>query len=380
MLRRLIWPLAVALVFVASMPLVNGWVAHRLATQLVPQLGMKVLSHQYRWGYLTGQETYQLANNHHREQVRINCQYWGLGPKAVIFINQRELLTSQWRWHLGSLSITGQHHYVGSNPLFRQLTITTQISPTRLTHKVRLAHYQQHFAQQDGALKVSQFQFDTQASYPRFKILSAQHTTWHYQLKLDNLSIDSQALQFQLKGLQMQTQIDPANPLSHYKSDLQFALLHWRRGALPIDLEHVNTQITMQASRQAIANLNTLQLSTRWQEQLAPLIANGLHIRFNPLVMHSHQGKMELTASLAIAPTTLSHSSLDGSLLLQNASLELHAKTNTQFIDNLLPDAWLAFTERAIANGLIKQQGNILTANWIYQRGELKQKPDPNPS
>ncbi|CAG8998086.1 MAG: hypothetical protein CENE_00017 [Candidatus Celerinatantimonas neptuna] len=373
MLRRFwIWPLLVVIIIVALMPVLNGWVAHRLDVQLINQSGYQIKSHQYNWGYLNSREQLKVKGFGNRDyMVTILNHHWGLGPSMRLKIDHKSLFKSQWRWHLFPFSMRGIHHYLGTNALFSQLKLTTTATPGHVNNQVLLANYQ------DQVFHIQNFVLKSTSQYALFGDNAHRINQSDYQIKLGMLGYHSPVNQFKLHGLTASSQVTPGTPLATYHNQLQINKVHWSNKGLSYDLENITTQMVMQAYANAISHLGEISTpSANWQKQLGPLLAHGFNIHINPLVLHSGKDSLKMRTSLDIEPTALSFSRLDNALLLQNTSAELHAKVDVGFLDNVAPDSIIYIIEQALRRGIFQQKGKFITANLIYRRGQLQQKPD----
>lgn len=372
MLRRILLLLAIFILLIAGMPLLNGWAAHKITNTLMQNSGLKIQKHQYQWGYLSGQEKFIVSTHSKPAIITVNSHYFGLGPTAKVLFNGAPTLTSHWSWQPFNLSIRGEHHYIGNTQLFRHLQFTTVVSNHHLLNTAKLNSFHQNTA--TSSILIKGFELVSKAHYAHFESKNEARAKWLFKLHIDQFNLKNTHYQWRLSALNWQTNITPKQPLSNYQTDFELGKLHYRGKALVTNLDHIKAHISMQASREAIHLLSSTPSEqwNNWQQQLTPLIANGLHIQIHPLQIHDGKQQLNLRSSLSITPTSFSDSSLDTMLLLQNTSMELHATADSQLLDKLLPDPMLAWIEHAIQSGLIIQQGPQLKTDLIYQRGELK--------
>lgn len=373
MLRRFwIWPLFLVIIIVALLPVLNGWVAHRLDAQLIDQSGYQVKSHQYHWGYLNSLEQLRVKGFDSRDyMVTILNHHWGLGPSMQLKIDHKSLFKSQWRWHLWPLSISGSHRYLGENPLLRNLKLQTTATPEHVNNLISLADYQ------DKVVHIQGFVLKSTARYALLNDKKAHIDHSDYKIKLGQLGYHSPKFTFNLHGLTASSQVTPGTPLATYHNHLQINQIKWSEKGLSFTLNDITTQMIMQAYANAISHLGEVSTpGAEWQKQLGPLLTHGFNIHIDPLVLHSGKDSLKMRTSLDIEPTALSFSKLDNALLLQNTSAELHAKVDIGFLDDVAPDSMVYFIEQALRRGILQQKGKLITANLIYRRGQLQQKPE----
>ncbi|CAG9296302.1 DUF945 family protein [Celerinatantimonas diazotrophica] len=377
MSRRIILLLAIFILLIAGIPLLNGWAAYKITNTLMQNSGLKIKTHQYDWGYLSGQETFTVATQNKPTTITVNSHYFGLGPTATVLFNGKPTFTSHWSWHPSKLSISGEHHYIGETQLFRHLQLTTILSNTQLINTAKLSSFHENTA--TSSILVKGFELISKTRYSHLKSSHRAHAKWQFKLHIDQFNLQNTYYQWRLNTLNWQTDITPQQPLSDYQTDFTLHQLHYRGKALATNLDYMKAHISMQASREAIHLLSSAPSGQwhNWQQQLTPLIANGLHIQIHPLQINDGKQQLNLHSSLSIAPTSFSDSSLDTMLLLQNITMELHANADSQLLDKLLPDPMLAWIEHGIQSGLIIQQGQTLKTNLLYQRGELKADTTP---
>lgn len=372
MLRRF-WLIStlVIVLFIAALPIANEWAAHLISTTLIERSSLAITQHQYQPGFLSSRETYHFKEGDHLHTLTIKSSTLGMGPKARVFLDGKHILNSQWHWSPFHLALNGTHQYVGSSPLLRRLQLSSVLSTNEWVNQIKLKQFNRTHHQQ--TFNLQHVNFISRATYPRFH---PQQAKWKFNIHVGQIRYLSTHYQLQINRLQMASRVIPAQPLNNYQNRLQIANLTWRNRGIPHHFDHINTQMNMQLSAQAIDQLSQSPISEwrNWQQHITPFIVNGLNISVAPFEFSQDDKKLTLTSSINLAPTNLSHSSLDLMLLLQNTSVELHMKTNTQLIDSILPDKLLSLIERGIRNGLIHQQGQQLATDLIYQRGQLKQR------
>lgn len=374
MLRRYFWPLLTCAVLViitlVCLPLLNGWASQTIVNQLEKSGSAWIASSQpYHWGYLHSEARLKLkqADGTTRDAT-IKISQWGLGPSAVVSVDGKPVLNSQWRWHPFSLSLSGKHHFLSQFELLQKVQMNTKLSLSKMTNHIALDSYQ------GDILNIAGFRLDSTAQNKSTDPSAHGETAqWQHKLQLGQFSYDDNHTQFTVKDVSGESEMVPGDPLSNYKTQVALEQLHWRSGGLPLDLNHGEAQIIMQAPDQAIKRLRDVySQGQQWRQQLSPLFSNGLMIHIEPLKLSNKEGSLNLSGSLAINPTNIGHSALDGLLLMQNSSAEIHANSDIGFLESVFPDEFMVLFEQALRRGLITMKGSKVLVDLVYQRGELK--------